>query len=56
MLNVDAGPSPAAGATGQPDRRHTSATHYVDLDLASLGALRTTVELARRTLGFPVAR
>jgi EAL domain-containing protein (putative c-di-GMP-specific phosphodiesterase class I) len=56
VQHVDAGPSPAAGAAGHPDRRHTSANHYVDLDLASLGALRTTVELARRTLGFPVAQ
>ncbi|UZJ24939.1 EAL domain-containing protein [Rhodococcus antarcticus] len=56
MQFTDRRPTPASGATRHPDRRHTSATHYVDLDLAALGALRTTVELARRMLGFPVAQ
>lgn len=47
---------PVPDSLHELDRRHSSATHYVDLDLCTLGALRTTVELARRTLGFPVAQ
>ena len=47
---------PTSGDPPHLERRHASASHYVDLDLTTLGPLRTTVELARRTLGFPVAR